>query len=421
MSSAVFYYDVVCPFAYMASRLVEGMARRAGATITWKPVLLGGLYDATAAPQGKAGSAMDVMSPSKLRITGADLHRQMSRRAVPYREPVSHPQKTVYAMRILAGIDSHKLRVSASHALFKAYWVENKDLANMDVLAGVVAPLGVAGKELVSSESASALLRANTQEAADRGAFGVPGFYVCDRLFWGTDRMFFVERALGVKDAVPERLLSPPATGGRKARLTFFFDYSSPWSYLGCCRLDALLRSVSPVEVSVEWVPILLGALFKSIGTPVVPMTGMSPVKVQYMQQDLKDWTSYAGVGLQWPEAFPLRTVLPLRVTLAAGCPPQLIHALYSAAWRENKDIGQEEVLREVLAGTGHSGEELLQAATSEHVKGRLFENTKRAVEEGVCGVPSFSVDGGPVVWGQDKLNVVADMLCGWKDTSAKL
>ena len=82
--------------------------------------------------------------------------------------------------------------------------------------------------------------------------------------------MFFVERALGVKDAVPERLLSPPATGGRKARLTFFFDYSSPWSYLGCCRLDALLRSVSPVEVSVEWVPILLGALFKSIGTLVV-------------------------------------------------------------------------------------------------------------------------------------------------------
>ena len=90
------------------------------------------------------------------------------------------------------------------------------------------------------------------------------------------------------------------------------------------------------------------------------------------MQQDLKDWTSYAGVGLQWPEAFPLRTVLPLRVTLAAGCPPQLIHALCrqqsalaaryithlllylqtdSAAWRENKDIGQEEVDPHCSAG----------------------------------------------------------------------
>ena len=49
------------------------------------------------------------------------------------------------------------------------------------------------------------------------------------------------------------------------------------------------------------------------------------------------------------------------------------------------------------------------------------YECAHSAVEEGVCGVPSFSVDGGPVVWGQDKLNVVADMLCGWKDTSAKL
>ena len=89
-SSVIFYYDIVCPFAYMASRLVEGVCQRAGATVHWRPVLLGtslitimistlniisispkgGLYEFTQASQGRGGSATDVMSASKLRVSG---------------------------------------------------------------------------------------------------------------------------------------------------------------------------------------------------------------------------------------------------------------------------------------------------------------------------------------------------------------
>ena len=72
-------------------------------------------------------------------------------------------------------------------------------------------------------------------------------FYVNGRLFWGTDRMFFVERALGLHKAVPERLTTPPAAG--RARLAFFFDYSSPWAYVGFMRLDSLIQSVAPIQV----------------------------------------------------------------------------------------------------------------------------------------------------------------------------
>lgn len=89
-----------------------------------------------------------------------------------------------------------------------------------------------------------------------------------ERLIWGTDRLFLVERALGICGAEPERLMSPMRPG--RAHLTFFFDYSSPWSYVGCMRLQKVLESVSPIQVEVEWVPILVGALFKQIGTPVV-------------------------------------------------------------------------------------------------------------------------------------------------------
>lgn len=85
-ASFKFYYDIVCPFAYMSSTLVEGMAQKCGATVNWTPVLLGknslcntewlstvntgGLYEATQAAQGKDGSAYDVMSAAKLKISG---------------------------------------------------------------------------------------------------------------------------------------------------------------------------------------------------------------------------------------------------------------------------------------------------------------------------------------------------------------
>ena len=59
--------------------------------------------------------------------------------------------------------------------------------------------------------------------------------------------MFFVERALGLREAAPERLTTPPAAGS--ARLTFYFDYSSPWAYIGFMKLDSLIRNVAPVQV----------------------------------------------------------------------------------------------------------------------------------------------------------------------------
>lgn len=104
-------------------------------------------------------------------------------------------------------------------------------------------------------------------------SFCFDSFYTSGRLFWGTDRMFLVQRALGCLEAEPERLVAAPQQPS-SAKLTFFFDYASPWSYLASERLEWLLQSVAPVQVTVEWVPVLVGALFKKIGTPVVSHWG---------------------------------------------------------------------------------------------------------------------------------------------------
>ena len=79
--------------------------------------------------------------------------------------------------------------------------------------------------------------------------------------------MFLMERHLGNRDAVPLRLTSPKPG---KRKLTFYLDYSSPWSYLATMQLDTLIRSLQPMKINVEYVPIHQGALFKEIGTMVV-------------------------------------------------------------------------------------------------------------------------------------------------------
>ncbi|XP_064398309.1 uncharacterized protein LOC135344945 [Halichondria panicea] len=414
-SKIVFYYDVVCPFAYMTSTLVEDLARRAGATVLWRPVLLGGLYEATAAAQGREGSASSVMNSNKAVVYSQDLLRQLKRRNVPYRTLEVPIKKTLTAMRLLAAIPDNSIRAGLSHALYRAHWYEKRDLTDSSVIEDIALPFGVSSRKLLQSEDASRNLRANTSEAASRGAFGVPSLYVNNRLFHGTDRLFFVERALGV-DAHPERLMSPQSTGS--ATLTFFFDYSSPWSFVGFERLEQLLRDVSPVNVKIEWVPFLLGALFKQIGTPNVPAVAMNEAKRNYYTQDLHDWCQYAGVKLQFPSTFPLRTVLPLRATLASNCDPTIIRTLYRAAWQDNLNIGEKDVMSSLLTGDNIN---LLDLANTDTVKTQLFANTSRAVEAGVCGVPSFQVNGGPLIWGQDKLNIVADMICGWTDPQPKL
>eukprot|EP00160_Parvularia_atlantis_P002466 Unigene12039_Nuclearia_a/m.36624 Unigene12039_Nuclearia_a/g.36624 ORF Unigene12039_Nuclearia_a/g.36624 Unigene12039_Nuclearia_a/m.36624 type:complete len:169 (+) Unigene12039_Nuclearia_a:60-566(+) len=167
----------------------------------------------------------------------------------------------------------------------------------------------------------------------------------------------------------------------------------------------------------------LLGAVFKEIGTPNVPMLAMSRQKSQYMSRDMADWMAWwqPEVELNWPSKFPIRSVLPLRVAVAE---PRTRHCIYTAAWVANEDVADAAVLKTVLDRAGFDGAALMRAAESDAVKKQLTANTKRAVEAGVCGAPSFQVDGGEIIWGQDRLDVVQDLLCGWTadvDAAARL
>jgi 2-hydroxychromene-2-carboxylate isomerase len=292
-------------------------------------------------------------------------------------------------------------RPALSHALFRAYWVDGADFSDETTIDRIATDHGI---DPVARHTAEAKqeLHYRTAEAADAGVFGVPTFSVGDKIWWGQDRMHFVESALG-GDPEIEPSVAPGSTANGRV-LTFFHDFSSPFSYLASTQIE---RIAAQRGASVQWRPILLGALFKSIGTPNVPLFAMAPAKMRYVQRDLFEWSQWWGVGFDFPGVFPIRSVLALRVALQE---PKATAPLYAAAWVEGRDISDPEVVGSILDAHGLDSPALVAGAQDPRIKQALRDNTAAAESAGACGVPTFQL-GDVLIWGQDRLHMVAHLL----------
>jgi 2-hydroxychromene-2-carboxylate isomerase len=171
-------------------------------------------------------------------------------------------------------------------------------------------------------------------------------------------------------------------------------------------------RLAAEVDATLVWRPMLLGAVFKAHGGPMIPLFAMSDAKRAWMQRDMADLAEQHGVTLRWPSHFPLNTVAALRVSIAA---PETVHAMYRAAWVDDRNIGDKAVLAAVLDEAGFDGAALLAATQDPAVKQTLRDNTERAVEIGVFGAPSFHVDDEMLFWGNDRMPMVRQACKGWR------
>jgi 2-hydroxychromene-2-carboxylate isomerase len=196
-------------------------------------------------------------------------------------------------------------------------------------------------------------------------------------------------------------------------RLDFYYDFSSPYAYLGSTQVGRLAAAHGAELI---YHPILLGALFRAIGTPDVPVATFPEPKRRYVGQDLTDWAAHWKVPFAWPSRFPMRTVTPLRLALSVG-PAEIARvsaAIFTAYWAHDRDIADPKVLGEI-ARECRIADETLERATRPDptIKQALIDETKGAEQAGVCGVPSFLVRG-HLFWGQDRLDLVEKTLSGW-------
>ncbi|MEO7095751.1 MAG: 2-hydroxychromene-2-carboxylate isomerase [Polyangiales bacterium] len=186
------YWDFSSPFAYLASTQAAALAARTGAQLTWKPMLLGGLFRLV----GQVDVPLDAMSAPKQRMMRLDMERWARYLGVPFDFPTRFPMNTVKALRCWLALPEAR-RDAFREATFRAYWVEDRDISADDTLRAL---LGEGADEVLARiqtpEIKQALIAA-TQQAADAGVFGAPTWVVDgEQLYWGQDRMGFVEEAL---------------------------------------------------------------------------------------------------------------------------------------------------------------------------------------------------------------------------------
>jgi 2-hydroxychromene-2-carboxylate isomerase len=186
-----FFFDYGSPYSYLADTQLAGLAARTGATVVYRPMLLGAVLKAT-------GNASPITVSAKARYSGADLARWARRYGVPMRPNPYFPINTLRLMR--GAVATQPSDFEHYHrAVFRAMWEEEQNLGDEAVVRGVLERAGLDGARVLArteSPEVKDRLRTHTDEAIERGVFGAPAFFVGEELFWGNDRLQFVEEAL---------------------------------------------------------------------------------------------------------------------------------------------------------------------------------------------------------------------------------
>jgi len=192
------------------------------------------------------------------------------------------------------------------------------------------------------------------------------------------------------------------------ARLEFFFDCSSPWTYLAFHRVQPLARETG---ADLVWRPILVGGVFNSVNETVYEQRANPvPIKLRYYGKDLRDWARYTGLTIGSPSVFPVNSVKAMRgcfVADEAGKLPEYARAVFEAYWGEDRDISKDEALAAVVARVGLPEADFFSRISAPEYKQKLRDNTDELIARGGFGSPTLFVDGDDMYFGNDRLELV--------------
>jgi 2-hydroxychromene-2-carboxylate isomerase len=188
-----FLFDYGSPFSYLASLQIEGLARTNNAAIVYTPILLGAVLKAT-------GNASPMIVPAKGRYMAIELRRWAARYGVAYK-PNPHPfmSNTLRLMRTAVAAQELGFFPLYHRAIYRAVWAEAQNLGDEETLRQVLDRSEIPVTKLIArsaDQDVKDKLRRNTDYAIERGVFGAPTFFVGGEMFWGNDRLNFVEEAL---------------------------------------------------------------------------------------------------------------------------------------------------------------------------------------------------------------------------------
>ena len=195
--------------------------------------------------------------------------------------------------------------------------------------------------------------------------------------------------------------------------LEFFFDCSSPWTYLAFHNVQPMAQELG---VAIDWRPILVGGVFNAVNPSVQRSRDLPvPAKDAYVAKDLADWARHSGVAIRWkPTVFPVNSVKAMRACVAAQRQDRLVPLatrLFELYWGDDRDIGQPEAIAEAASDAGLDPDALLREIDEPEVKAALRANTDELIARGGFGSPTIFVGGSDMYFGNDRLALVREAL----------
>lgn len=190
--------------------------------------------------------------------------------------------------------------------------------------------------------------------------------------------------------------------------IEFFFDCSSPWTYLAFTRIHDIVKRTG---AEIVFKPILVGGVFNAVNKDLYDRrANPDKRKASYYEKDMQDWARLARIEIGKPPVFPVRAVTMMRCALAAQEKGALIpfaRAAFETYWSELKDVSQRGVLEEVCRKAALDPQAILARAEAAEIKERLKLNTEEVIARGGFGSPTMFINGADMYFGNDRLPLV--------------
>ena len=197
-------------------------------------------------------------------------------------------------------------------------------------------------------------------------------------------------------------------------QVEFFFDLSSPWTYLAFKNIQTLIE---PKHAAIIWRPILVGGIHNQVNQayPKARATDYGSPKWKQLMQSLIDWSSYSNVTMNFPgQYFPLRSVHAMRFCCLLESEQDKLHRFMTNAFKayfaDQENLDDPDILVRLANKIGLDGEAMRQASQSQNCKDHLRLNTDEAIARGAFGSPSIFVpfgEGEKLYFGNDQLPLV--------------
>lgn len=203
--------------------------------------------------------------------------------------------------------------------------------------------------------------------------------------------------------------------------IEFFFDCSSPWTYIAFRNIQPLAQEL---DVPIVWRPVLVGGIFNSVNKAIyTSREDMHSPRNRYLLKDVKDNAREVGLSIVFPpKVFPVNSVKAMRGCLwmaqdavAKGGYLRFIEETFAAYFSREEDISQDSVLAAICNHVGVDTEAFLQGITRPDIKEQLKANTEEAIQRGAFGSPTFFV-GEDMYFGNDRLSLVRSAVLRFRD-----